>query len=122
TNADGNRLAWTGAIPYDRAAHRGTPLSGCTCGPPGALHRPEGEESGRRFARRAGTRYQCNGLRQARKVATVNRGRAPGRTGGPVQRCPRQGGHMNTAEFLTISSAIVPDRVAVVGEEERVSY
>ncbi|MEX2230458.1 MAG: long-chain-fatty-acid--CoA ligase [Dehalococcoidia bacterium] len=29
---------------------------------------------------------------------------------------------MNTAEFLTISAAIVPDRVAVVGEDERVSY
>jgi len=29
---------------------------------------------------------------------------------------------MNTAEFLTISSAIVPDRIAVVGDEERVTY
>ena len=29
---------------------------------------------------------------------------------------------MNTAEFLTISAAIVPDRVAVVGEDERVTY
>ncbi len=29
---------------------------------------------------------------------------------------------MNTAEFLTISAAIVPDRTAVVGPNERVSY
>ncbi len=29
---------------------------------------------------------------------------------------------MNTAEFLTISAAIVPDRVAVVGPNERVTY
>lgn len=29
---------------------------------------------------------------------------------------------MNTAEFLTISAAIVPDRVAVVGEDDRVTY
>jgi acyl-CoA synthetase (AMP-forming)/AMP-acid ligase II len=29
---------------------------------------------------------------------------------------------MNTAEFLTISGAIVPDRTAVVGEDERVTY
>src|SRR5690606_24381314 len=29
---------------------------------------------------------------------------------------------MNTAEFLTISAAIVPDRTAIVGPNERVSY
>src|SRR5690606_33259970 len=29
---------------------------------------------------------------------------------------------MNTAEFLTISAAIVPDRAAVVGPDERVTY
>jgi len=29
---------------------------------------------------------------------------------------------MNTAEFLTISAAIVPDRIAVVGPDERISY
>jgi len=29
---------------------------------------------------------------------------------------------MNTAEFLTISAAIVPDRIALVGEDERLTY
>ena len=29
---------------------------------------------------------------------------------------------MNTAEFLTISAAIVPDRIAIAGPDERVSY
>ena len=29
---------------------------------------------------------------------------------------------MNTAEFLTISAAIVPDRIAIAGPDERVTY
>ena len=29
---------------------------------------------------------------------------------------------MNTTEFLTISAAIVPDRLAIIFEDERITY